>query len=79
MKEAINLLNGPVVYYDSYRSVNGEPIHDSEHSYNKAQLGEEVLIEVSLLARCDLFVHTRSNVSTAVLLFNPDINNEVLY
>ncbi len=79
LQEAITLLNGPVVYYDSYRSLNGEPIHDSEHSYNMAKLGEEVLIEVSLLARCDAFIHTRSNVSTAVLLFNPELEHKVLY
>jgi hypothetical protein len=29
LQKAIELLNGPVVFYDSYRSVNHKPIHDS--------------------------------------------------
>ena len=74
--EAQELLKGPVVYYECFRSLNGMGIHNSsKHGYNKAKLGEEVLIETLLLSKCDLFIHTKSNVSTAVLFFNPDLEN----
>jgi hypothetical protein len=33
------------------------------------------LIEVLLLSKCDLFLHTCSNVSSAVLLFNPELKH----
>ena len=79
LKKVKSLLNGPVISYDSYRSTNGKPIHKRRQRYSKAKLGEEVLIEVSLLARCDKFVHTRSSVSSAVLLFNPELDNMLLY
>lgn len=80
LQQAKKLLNGPVIAYDSYRSHNGKPIHESkEHSYNRAKMGEEVLVESLLLSKCDAFVHTRSNVSTAVLFFNPELASKVLY
>jgi hypothetical protein len=80
LNRAKELLRGPVISYDSFKSKNGEPIHDSwGHGYNRAKLGEEVLVEVLLLSKCDVFVHTRSNVSTAALMFNPELHNKVLY
>lgn len=42
-------------------------------NYNKAKLGEEVLIEILLLSLCNKFICTISNVSLAVLYFNPDL------
>jgi hypothetical protein len=57
-----------VIHYNCYRSSNDQPIHRKPPS--KAQLGEDVLVEVSLLARCDMLVHTLSNVSTGALYFN---------
>jgi hypothetical protein len=36
-------------------------------------LGEEVLIDALLLARCDLLLHGTSNVATAVGYINPDV------
>ncbi len=38
-----------------------------------AQRGLDVLVEVLLLSRCDYFVHAVSNVSTAVIFFNPNL------
>lgn len=58
-----------VIHYNCYRSNTDKPIHRKPPS--KAQLGQDVLIEVSLLARCDMLIHTLSNVSTAALYFNP--------
>jgi len=43
-----------------------------------AQLGEDVLVEASLLAKCDLFIHTLSNVSTAVCYLNPALENVLI-
>lgn len=62
----------PVIYYDCYRS----PSHAALHARMKpsyAQLGEDVLVEASLLTRCDMLVRTASSVSTACLYFNPDL------
>lgn len=78
LEEAQKVLKGKVIAYDSYRSSNGKPIHLGASEISKAQLGEEVLIEALLLAKCDGFVHTVTNVSMAVLFFNPDITNILL-
>ena len=64
-------LKGPVICYDAYRSLDGKPIHRNKPS--KAQIGEEVVVEVYLLSKCDMFLHTCSNVSGAVMFFNPDM------
>lgn len=60
---------------------NEEPT-DSKKSISPrppvAQNGEDVLVEASLLAKCDLLVHTRSSVSTAALYFNPSLQNILL-
>ncbi|HEV2916746.1 MAG TPA: hypothetical protein VGW78_03300 [Candidatus Babeliales bacterium] len=71
---AIDYLEGPVLYYDSYRSKNHSPIHLRKMP-GKYKLGEDILIESQLLARCNYFLHTRSNVSIAVCMFNPTIQN----
>jgi hypothetical protein len=70
-------LQGKVLWYDSHRSRTKEPVHLQSYP-NKASLGEEVLIEVMLFTRCDQFVHTCSNISAAVLFFNPNIQNVCL-
>ena len=80
LTKAEQLLKRPIITYDSYRGSGKKGIHLSHnHDYSKAKLGEEVLIEALLLSRCDKFIHTRSNVSSAVLLFNPELDNTVLY
>ena len=67
-------LNGKVISYDAWRTLNNVPIHYSkEKQCNKAKCGEDVLIEVALLSICDIFIHSHSNVSTAVLFFNPKL------
>lgn len=65
---AKKLLNGPVIYYDADRSTSDQPVHLAG---GNAKRGEDVLIEVLLLSKCDAFIHTCSNVSSAVLAFNP--------
>lgn len=79
LDKATELLNGPVISYDSYRSINGSPVHfSSGENYSKGKIGEECLIEAILLSRCSKFVHTRSNMSSAVLILNPELENRVL-
>ncbi len=78
LEEAKKKLKGRVIYYDCYRSKNGQPLHTHTTGYSKAKLGEEVLIEALLLSRCDAFIHTVSNVSMSVLFFNPNISNVLL-
>ena len=76
LKKAQNILQGKVLYCPAQRSLNGSPIHYSKQK-NKAHLGEEVIIEALLLSRCNMFLHTCSSVSTAVLFFNPTLKNQL--
>lgn len=75
LNKLIKLLHGrTIVYYDCYRSDTNKPLHiRSAHKPSHAQLGEDVLVEVCLMARCNALIHTLSNVSTGVLYFNPHI------
>ncbi|MDR3550121.1 MAG: hypothetical protein P4L31_01810, partial [Candidatus Babeliales bacterium] len=66
----LDLLKGrKIIYYDCFRSDNGNPLHFRKPS--PGQLGQDVLIEALLLSRCNALVHTYSNVSTGALYFNP--------
>lgn len=72
--------HGRVICYDAHRSLNSTPVHNnsfitSQKNPLNAILGEEVLIEAILLSKCDLFVHSVSNVATAVLFFNPKLKH----
>ncbi|MCL4361428.1 hypothetical protein M1446_03670 [Candidatus Dependentiae bacterium] len=73
LKEAIKKIEGKVIYYPCYRSPNKMPIHC--RSPNKAQVGEDVLIETILLSKCEKLIHSISNVSTAALFFNPELES----
>ena len=70
-------LKGKVLFCDSCRSKDGLPIH-SAAGRSAALLGEEILIEALLLAKCDHFVYSLSCIPLAVLLFNPSLPNEYL-
>jgi hypothetical protein len=72
-------LKRPVITFQVNRSCNGYPIHYNPESTNKTQAGREVLIEVLLLSKTDFFVHTISNVSTAVIYFNPQLPHIELF
>lgn len=67
-------LEGVVIYYDSHRSLDGSSLHHSG-PFPMHLIGEEVVIEAWLLSRCDVFIHTSSYVSTAVLFLNPYLKN----
>lgn len=77
LNEAKKKLRGKIVYYNSFR-IRSPGVHYS-NSYpaelSRAYLGEEALIDSILLSRCDLLIHTWSNLSIAALLFNPDIKH----
>jgi tetratricopeptide (TPR) repeat protein len=76
--EIVTLLHGrTVIAYDCYRSENeNQPLHVRLPS--RAQLGEDVVIEMILLSKCDMLIHTLSNVSAIPLYFNPNLPHAVL-
>ena len=83
LEKAIHLLDGyTVIFYDCYRSHDtNKPLHIKNSDPTKpscAQLGEDVLVEVSLFALCDVLVHTRSNVSAAAFYYNPRLKSVVV-
>lgn len=79
LERMIQLLKGrTVIYYDCYRSDNGRPVHQRRPKPSQAQVGEDVLAEAALLARCDHLVHTLSNVSTGALYFNPTLEHTLV-
>ncbi|MBS1986706.1 hypothetical protein JST99_02110 [Candidatus Dependentiae bacterium] len=83
LARAAKLLDGhTVIFYDCYRSPDtNKPLHIKNTDATRpscAQLGEDVLVEMSLFALCDVLVHTRSNVSAAALYYNPRLKNVVV-
>lgn len=77
LEQAKQLLHGPVIHYDCYRQDSTtSPFRGQQWP---PQMGEDVLVEALLLARCDHLIHTLSNVSTAVLYFNPTQSHKLLY
>lgn len=83
LEKAIHLLDGyKVIFYNCYRSHDtNKPLHLKNSHETKpsfAQLGEDVLVEVSLFALCDVLVHTRSNVSAAAFYYNPCLKSVVV-
>jgi len=76
LTRAQKILRGEVIAYDAYRSRDSNPLHlDHSHGQSRAQLGEDVIIEVLLMARCDLLLHTWSNVSLGVMYFNATLDS----
>lgn len=60
----------PGVYRVSLKE--GRELH-VDHPEPCLKLGEEVLIDCLLLARCDAFIHITSNIATAVGYINPTV------
>lgn len=77
LEEAKKVLGKNLIYYEVYRA------NQTTSPYMPQQLaptnGEDVLIETLLLSKCDYFIHTLSQVSTAVLYFNPSLNHTLIY
>ena len=54
-----------------------QAIHHDQSLPKKAKMGEDVIVEATLLSRCDFFLHTCSSVSTAVLFLpNPTLEHK---
>jgi hypothetical protein len=65
-----------LIHCDSTRSQDGNPLHlRNSKKTQSALLGEEVLIEGLLLAKCDYLLHSMSAVPIAVMMMNPSIKN----
>lgn len=77
LEKAKKILKNKVISYPSYRSKNNEPVHYHAPGYSKAKLGEEILIEVILLSKCEEIFHTSSNVPVAAMYFNPQLKNRL--
>lgn len=75
LEMAKSVLKGHVIYYECQRSYNEMSLHNGYNKNHKARAGEEAIIEMHLLARCDIFIHTFSSMSSMVLFFNPDLNH----
>ena len=60
-----------VIYTDSIRSVNGEPVHMSQG--NNYQKGEDAVIDCLLLSKCNFLIRTSSNLSYCSCFFNPTL------
>ena len=75
LEEAKLKLPKPVIFYPCYRSHDGSPIHMGNNNSDKALRGEEALIETVLLSKCNVLIHTCSNMSAAAIFFNPNITN----
>ena len=51
-----------VIYYYCYRSDNGQLLH-LRYKPEISQLGEDVVVEMWLMSKCDMLIHSLSNVS----------------
>lgn len=68
-----------VISYDCYRSEDpNQPLHLPVRRPSRAQLGEDVVIEMILLSKCNMLIHTLSNVSAIPLYFNPSMPHVLL-
>jgi hypothetical protein len=77
VEKAIKELHGPVITYDCYRAQSTTSPFKPQQLM--PQQAEDVLVEALLLSRCDHLIHTLSQVSTAVLYFNPELSHTLLY
>lgn len=60
-----------VCYTDSIRSIDGIPLHFSNH--DRYQCGEDAIVDAVLLSRGQYLIRTSSNLSRWSTFFNPDI------
>src|SRR5579872_712619 len=80
---ACKYLQGKVIFYESFRSINNSSIHHPHQSHNEkpsmAQIGEEALIDMVLLANCDFLIRTPSNLSVTSLIWNPNLPDQLVF
>lgn len=80
LQEAQKKLKGNVISYNCFRASSNSQsgvhyVSDYPIDRSRALLGEEALIDCLLLSRCNLMIHTWSNLSISALLFNPEIEH----
>ena len=75
------LMGGPVIFYEAAErsSSNYAFFLHKESTTNPSKRGLDVLIEVLLLSKSNILIHTLSNVSTSALFFNPDLIDIILF
>jgi len=68
----IEAFGNKVIFYDSFRSENQEPIHYQ----NRAPYlrGKEALIDALLLSKSHILLRTNSNLSAVSAFFNPNMD-----
>ncbi len=64
-----------IISYSCYRSEDGKPLHyKNKKRPSFAQTGEDVIVEMLLLAQCDYLVLMESNISAIPLVINNEVN-----
>jgi hypothetical protein len=51
----------------------GYQIHNENTSINTSKLGEDVIIDTYTICRCNIFIHTLSNIALACSYINPNL------
>ncbi|EDO47980.1 predicted protein [Nematostella vectensis] len=67
-----------VFFTKAYRArrYHGQAVHDS--GLDPYKLGSQVLIDILLMSKCSVFLHSESSVAALVAYFNPDLPLEFL-
>lgn len=59
-----------IIEYPCYKSEDGKPLHYRIPKSSYAQVGEDVIVEMLLMAKCDYLVLMQSNISAIPLMIN---------
>lgn len=62
-----------IIEYPCYRSEDGKPLHYRIPRPSYAQVGEDVIVEMLLMSKCDYLVLMQSNISAIPLIINNKI------
>ncbi|EDO47981.1 predicted protein [Nematostella vectensis] len=67
-----------VLFTKAYRAkkYHGQAVHDS--GLDPYKLGSQVLVDILLMSKCTVFLHSESSVAALVAYFNPDLPLEYL-
>ena len=81
MYKLIKEYGDSIIYTDSTRSPNGEPVQyacrsKKLHKPGGAGVGAQVVIDCVLLSRCSKLIRGFSNVASVASFFNPEMELE---
>lgn len=65
-----------LIYINHFKS-DKEAVHLNKNNQGY-EIGRQVLVDSLVLSKCDYFIGSRSNVSHAVIIFNPDIDYKII-